>query len=166
MYKFSSFSMQLQNAYKSIELLSSIHYIQVIKKSFAHLPDAHLLPDTHQVIRKTCSEFAEKELLNSASFIDRNGAFPAKQVQMMGNLGLMATTLPEIYGGAGLDYLAYAVAVEEISRGCANAGVIMSAHNSLYLTPLQTWATDEQIEKFVIPFVDGNMQVQHLLQLG
>ena len=51
----------------------------------------------------------------------------------MGGLGLMGINAPEEIGGAGLDYLAYAVAMEEISRGCASAGVIMTAHNSLYL---------------------------------
>ncbi len=51
----------------------------------------------------------------------------------MGEMGLMGLNVPEEYGGAGMDALAYAVAMEEISRGCASAGVIMSAHNSLYL---------------------------------
>ena len=51
----------------------------------------------------------------------------------MGDLGLMGITAPEDIGGTGLDYLAYAIAMEEISRGCASAGVIMTAHNSLYL---------------------------------
>ncbi len=51
----------------------------------------------------------------------------------MGRMGLMGIMIPERYGGAGMDTLAYAVAMEEVSRGCASAGVIMSAHNSLYL---------------------------------
>jgi len=54
----------------------------------------------------------------------------------MGQLGLMGLNVPESLGGTGMDYLAYAIAMEEISRGCASAGVIMSAHNSLYLGPL------------------------------
>ena len=54
-----------------------------------------------------------------------------------------------------MNYMAYAIAMEEISRGCATAGVIMSAHNSLYLGPLQGWANDAQSEKFIKPFVTG-----------
>lgn len=64
---------------------------------------------------------------------DRTCEFPAEQVKKMGELGLMGIDVPEEFGGAGLDTLAYAVTLEEISRGCASAGVIMSAHNSLYL---------------------------------
>ena len=77
-------------------------------------------------------------------FVDRNTKgwfyspyrtcrYPEEQVRKMGELGLMGINAPEDYGGAGLDSLAYAVSLEEISRGCASAGVIHSAHNSLYL---------------------------------
>ena len=55
--------------------------------------------------------------------------FAGDQVKMMGDLGLMAVDIPESYGGTGLDYLAYAIAMEEISRGCASAGVVMSVNN-------------------------------------
>ena len=74
----------------------------------------------------------------------------------MGELGLMGIAVPEEWGGAGLDYLAYALAMEEISRGCASAGVIMSAHNSLYLSPINEWGTYKQKEKFLQPFTNGN----------
>ncbi|XP_026681377.1 short-chain specific acyl-CoA dehydrogenase, mitochondrial-like [Diaphorina citri] len=58
------------------------------------------------------------------------------QIEKMGELGLMGVEVPEDLGGTGLDYLAYAIATEEISRGCASCGVIMSVNNSLYLGPL------------------------------
>ncbi|XP_053974395.1 short-chain specific acyl-CoA dehydrogenase, mitochondrial isoform X2 [Hylaeus volcanicus] len=73
----------------------------------------------------------------------------------MGELGLMGITVPENLGGSGLDYLAYAIAMEEISRGCASAGVIMSVNNSLYLGPLEKFGTKEQKEKYISPFVTG-----------
>ena len=63
----------------------------------------------------------------------RSGDFPGEQIKKMGELGLMGINVDEELGGAGLDVLAYAIAMEEISRGCASTGVIMSAHNSLYL---------------------------------
>ena len=74
----------------------------------------------------------------------------------MGQLGLMGINVPESEGGAGLDALAYAVAMEEISRGCASAGVIMSAHNSLYLGPINKNGTAEQKEKWLTPFSGGD----------
>merc|ERR1712233_154961 len=64
----------------------------------------------------------------------------------------MAINVPESYGGGGMNALAYAVASEEISRGCASCGTIMSAHNSLYLSPIMTYGTDEQKQKWVTPW--------------
>ena len=130
--------------------------MQISNRPYAVLADMDALPETHQMLRQTCSDFVEKELIPTAYTTDKDSVFPTKQIKMMGDLGLMAIDIPEKYGGAGLDYLAYAVAMEEISRGCATAGVIMSAHNSLYLGPLKAWATDDQIEKYVVPFVDGS----------
>ena len=73
----------------------------------------------------------------------------------MGELGLMAIDVPEEYGGTGLDTLAYAVTLEEISRGCASAGVIMSAHNSLYIGPLKNFGTEKQKQDHIVPFTTG-----------
>lgn len=74
----------------------------------------------------------------------------------MGELGLMGIVVPESLGGAGLDYLAYAIAMEEISRGCASAGVIMSAHNSLYIGPILKNGNDAQKKMWVEPFTKGD----------
>ncbi len=87
------------------------------------------LSETHLMLKNTCKEFADKELIPIAAKIDKNHLYPEDIVQKMGELGLMAIDIPEKYEGAGLDYLAYAIAMEEISRGCASSGVIMSAHN-------------------------------------
>jgi len=113
------------------------------------------LPETHQMLKDTCRQFAEAELWPIAGAIDKACQFPAEQVVKMGELGLMGIDIPEEYGGTGLDALAYAVALTEISRGCASAGVIMSAHNSLYLGPLKYFANHEQKEKYVAPYVTG-----------
>lgn len=74
----------------------------------------------------------------------------------MGELGLMSVEVPEDLGGTGLDYLAYAIATEEISRGCASAGVIMSVNNSLYLGPVLKFGTQKQKEQFITPFTTGD----------
>lgn len=74
----------------------------------------------------------------------------------MGELGLMSIAVPENVGGTGLDYLAYVIAMEEISRACASTGVIMSVHNSLYLGPIEKFGSKDQKEKYITPFTNGN----------
>ena len=74
---------------------------------------------------------------------------------MMGELGLMGIAIPEEYGGAGMDPLAYALAMEEISRGCASSGVIMSVNNSLYCDPVYKFGTEEQKQEYLIPYASG-----------
>ncbi|ETN62356.1 hypothetical protein AND_005947 [Anopheles darlingi] len=113
------------------------------------------LPDTHQMLQKTCRDFADNELIPNAAKFDREHLFPAEQIRQMGELGLMAVSVKEEYGGTGLDYLAYAIAMEEISRGCASAGVIMSVNNSLYLGPLTHFGNEEQHQQFVVGYTDG-----------
>ncbi|XP_014214146.1 short-chain specific acyl-CoA dehydrogenase, mitochondrial [Copidosoma floridanum] len=113
------------------------------------------LPETHQMLQKTCRDFAEGELKPRAARTDREHLYPEEQIKKMGELGLMAITTPESLGGAGLDYLAYAIAMEEISRGCASAGVIMSVNNSLYLGPIEKFGSPEQKERYVRPFTSG-----------
>ena len=146
----------LCNQAKNVSKWSLSSSAIVSRRSYAVLPDQDALPETHQMLRKTCSDFVEKDLISVAYTTDKESIYPAKQVKMMGDLGLMGINVPESHGGTGLDCLAYAVAMEEISRGCATAGVIMSAHNSLYLGPLMAWGNDEQLKEFVSPFVDGN----------
>jgi butyryl-CoA dehydrogenase len=73
-------------------------------------------------------------------------------------LGLMGINTPTEYDGSGLDALSYAIAMEEISRGCASVGVIMSAHNSLYLYPIQYFGTDAQKQEWVAPYAACNTE--------
>ncbi|XP_078681177.1 short-chain specific acyl-CoA dehydrogenase, mitochondrial-like [Branchiostoma floridae x Branchiostoma belcheri] len=115
------------------------------------------LPETHDMLRKTCRDFADNELKPIAGDLDREHRFPTEQIKMMGELGLMAIDVSETKGGTGLDYLAYAVALEEISRGCASTGCIMSVNNSLYLGPVKNWSTEQQQETFMHKdFLDGS----------
>lgn len=89
--------------------------------------------ETHLMLKNTCKEFADKEIIPKAAQIDKTSIYPAEIVQKMGELGLMAIEVPEKYGGTGLDYIAYVIAMEEISRGCASCGVIMSVNNVINL---------------------------------
>ncbi|KAL3858431.1 hypothetical protein ACJMK2_013022 [Sinanodonta woodiana] len=114
------------------------------------------LPETHQMLKKTCRDFANNELVPIAGKLDKEHIYPREQVQKLGQLGLLCVDVPEKEGGTGLDYLAYAIAIEEISRGCASTGVILSVNNSLYLGPVQKYATQQQKEKFLKPFLHGD----------
>jgi butyryl-CoA dehydrogenase len=113
------------------------------------------LPETHEMLRKTCRDLADKELIPVAAALDREHRFPEEQIVHLAELGLMGVTIPEEDGGAGLDDLAYAIAVEEISRGCAATGTIMSAHNSLYCEPVSKWGTPGQKQRFLNSFAAG-----------
>ncbi|XP_061732166.1 short-chain specific acyl-CoA dehydrogenase, mitochondrial isoform X2 [Nerophis ophidion] len=77
------------------------------------------------------------------------------QILELGAMGVMAIEVPEELGGAGMDYLAYSVAMEEISRGCASTGVVVSVNNSLYLGPVLKFGSEEQKHKWITPFTSG-----------
>lgn len=114
------------------------------------------LSETHEMLRKTCRDFAEAELQPFAGKFDKEGKVPEETIKAMGDLGLMALAVPEEYGGTGMDYLAYAIAMEEISRGCASAGVKMSVNNSLYIGPIQMFGSEKQKQEWITPFANGD----------
>lgn len=99
-----------------------------------------------------CRKFADEELAPNAGKWDKDHSFPKDAVSQLAELGLMGINVSSDYSGSDLDPLAYAIAMEEISRGCASVGVIMSAHNSLYLYPIDTFGSDELKERYVAPY--------------
>jgi butyryl-CoA dehydrogenase len=113
------------------------------------------LTDEQRMIQQVARDFAEKEVRPIAEAIDREARFPAETVRRMGELGLMGIAIPEAWGGSGGDTVAYAVALEEVSRGCASHGAIMSVNNSLYCEPVAKFGTDEQKRRFLSPFAAG-----------
>lgn len=138
--------------------LHRLHNVYLGLNQLKHVRKASILtslPETHELLRKTCRDFAEGELKPNAAKFDKEHLYPAEQILKMGELGLMGIVVPESLGGAGLDYLAYSIACEEISRGCASAGVIMSAHNSLYIGPILKYGNEQQKKNFVEPFSTG-----------
>jgi butyryl-CoA dehydrogenase len=102
------------------------------------------LTEEQTMMRTTCRDFARQELVPKAAEIDERGEFPTEQVARMSELGLMGIAVPAELGGAGMDNVAYALAMEEISAGCASCGVIMSVNNSLVCDPLSKFGNDEQ----------------------
>ncbi|HEX4456595.1 MAG TPA: acyl-CoA dehydrogenase family protein, partial [Polyangia bacterium] len=115
------------------------------------------LTDEQKLVQKTAADFAKNEVLPKAAEIDRNHRHPKELVARMAELGLMGVAVPEQWGGAGFDTLAYALAMEEISRACASTGVIMSVNNSLVCDPLNKFATDEQKREFLAPLASGQL---------
>ncbi|MBI2608200.1 MAG: acyl-CoA dehydrogenase [Deltaproteobacteria bacterium] len=113
------------------------------------------LSEEHRMLRAMVREFAEKEIKKESQENDKAHRFPVGLVKRMGELGLMGVAIPEEYGGSGLDNLAYAIAVEEVSRGCAGTSVIMSVNNSLVGDPLLRFGTPEQKQKYLKPLAKG-----------
>ncbi len=113
------------------------------------------LSDLQKEIQKMTREFAAKELIPHARKWDEEHAWPGDAVKKLAELSLLGVAVPEAWGGAGLDAVSYALAMEEISRGCASTGVIMSVNNSLYCDPVLKYGTDAQKEQWLKPFASG-----------
>ncbi|MCC8151709.1 MAG: acyl-CoA dehydrogenase family protein, partial [Lachnospiraceae bacterium] len=104
----------------------------------------------HEELRRRIRTFAEEEVKPLAFMLDQNNEFPTEAVQKLGKLGLMGIPYPTEYGGAGLDVLSYAIAVEELARVDGGTGVILSAHVSLGSWPIFAYGTKEQKKKYLV----------------
>ena len=113
------------------------------------------LTEEQQLLQKSVREFAEAEVKPHAKEIDETGHFPFDNFKKAAELGLTGVAVPENYGGAGMDHVSYAIVIEEISRVCASTGVILSVQNSLYCDPVLRFGTEEQKQKFLVPFARG-----------
>lgn len=115
------------------------------------------LSDDHIMIRETARDVAQEVIAPLASEYDKKEEFPWKSVKQLQELGFMSMMVDEKYGGAGLDTISYALAMEEVSGACASTGVTMSVNNSLYAYPVEKWATEDQIEQFLIPTISEKL---------
>ncbi|MCG8396372.1 acyl-CoA dehydrogenase [Bacillus atrophaeus] len=115
------------------------------------------LSDEHEMIRKLVRDFAKNEVAPSAAERDEQERFDRGLFQEMADLGLTGIPWPEQYGGIGSDYLAYVIAVEELSKVCASTGVTLSAHTSLCGWPLYAYGTEEQKQTYLTPLALGEM---------
>jgi alkylation response protein AidB-like acyl-CoA dehydrogenase len=105
---------------------------------------ASLLSEEHEMLRNAAREFAQNEILPIAAEHDESGEFPLDTIRKMGKMGLMGIEVPEEYGGAGMDTLAYVLALEEICKADAAHGTVMSVNNSLFCYGILKFGTDEQ----------------------
>ena len=111
--------------------------------------------EAHEELRAKVREFAETEVKPIAFLLDKENRFPSEAIKKFGEMGLMGIPYPKEYGGAGLDVLSYAIAVEELSRVDGGTGVILSAHVSLGSYPIFAFGTEEQKQKYLVPLAKG-----------
>lgn len=113
------------------------------------------LTEEHEMIRKMVRDFAENEVAPTAAERDEEERFDREIFDKMAELGLTGIPWPEEYGGIGSDYLAYCIAIEELSRVCASTGVTLSAHTSLAGWPIYKFGSEEQKQKYLRPMAKG-----------
>ncbi|GEP90186.1 Acyl-CoA dehydrogenase [Chitinophaga terrae (ex Kim and Jung 2007)] len=113
--------------------------------------------EEHLMIQKAARDFAVNELLPGVIERDEHQKFPAEQIKKLGELGFLGMMVSPKYGGAGLDTISYVLAMEEISKVDASASVVMSVNNSLVCWGLETFGTEEQKQKYLVPLASGQI---------
>ncbi|HTW69866.1 MAG TPA: acyl-CoA dehydrogenase family protein [Acetobacteraceae bacterium] len=116
-----------------------------------------ILTEEQAMIRDTAREFAREHLAPLSAEWERTAAFPRAALEEMGRLGFLGMTVPPEWGGAGTDYVSYALALEEIAAGDAAVAVVMSGHNSVGCMPLVAYGTEAQKERYLRPMAAGRM---------
>lgn len=116
-----------------------------------------LLTEEQAMIRDMARQFARERLAPGAAERDRTHRFPAEELREMGELGLLGMVVPEEWGGAGADAVAYALAIEEIAAGDGAISTIMSVHNSVGCAPILKFGTDAQKEQYLRPMAAGRV---------
>jgi butyryl-CoA dehydrogenase len=129
-----------------------------VRNPILETPDGPMdfaLNEEHRMVQKTARSFAARKLKPVASRMDRDGAYPAELVRELGEMGLMGVFVPQEYGGAGMDLISYAIALEEISKVWASLGTIMSVNNSLVCASLLRFGTEAQKKRYLPLLANG-----------
>lgn len=111
--------------------------------------------EEQEMLKKMVLEFGQNEIAKEVDRMEKENRFPKEIVNKMGELGLMGIPIPEKYGGSGMDYLSYILAIKEISKVSASVGVILSVHTSVGTIPILTFGTEEQKKKYVPKLATG-----------
>ncbi len=111
--------------------------------------------EEHELVRQSVRDFAEKEIKPVARELDKQEKFSLELTQRMGEMGLFGMVVSPDYGGHGMDYLAYIIAVEEVARVDGSQAATVAAHNSLGIGPLYQFGTEEQKKKYLPPLCTG-----------
>ncbi len=115
------------------------------------------LTEEHRMIQSMARDFARNELLPTAAERDRTKEFPRENLRKMAELGFLGMTVPEEYGGAGLDTVSYALALTEIAYACASTAVVMSVHNSIVCESMNRYGSDELKAKYLGALTSGEI---------
>lgn len=121
------------------------------------------LTEEQQYVRDVARKFSEERLFPRAGKFDKTCQLDRGLIKEMSSLGLMGVKVPEEYGGAGLDNLAYTICIEELARGCASHALTVAVHGSLFAMPLLDSGTEEQKKKYLPPVCSGEMMAAYSL---
>jgi alkylation response protein AidB-like acyl-CoA dehydrogenase len=114
-----------------------------------------VMSEEHEQLQKMVRDFAQKEIAPIAAEFDESGDFPMATIKKMGELGLMGIEVPEEYGGAAMDTLAYVLTMIEVAKADASHSTILSVNNSLYNYGLMKFGTEEQKQNYLVPIASG-----------
>jgi alkylation response protein AidB-like acyl-CoA dehydrogenase len=114
------------------------------------------LTDEQKLFQKTIREFCDREIKPISERIDKEEFFPEELYKKMGRMGLMGMTVPQKYGGAGIDRISYMIALEEISRVCGSTGINVEAHNSLGVCHIYERGNEQQRSKYLKKLTNGD----------
>jgi len=114
-----------------------------------------LLTEEQKMLKEMAARFAREEVAPAATKNDREAIFPTDIIRKAADLGLMGIAYPQEYGGGGMDFVSYVLAIEEISRYCASTGVILSAHSSLATDPIYRFGSEDQKRRYLPELCSG-----------
>ncbi|TET90935.1 MAG: acyl-CoA dehydrogenase [Methanomassiliicoccales archaeon] len=113
------------------------------------------LTEEQKMVQQMAREFAENEMMPHAAEWEKNNEIPMELYRKMAELGMLGGPIPEEYGGAGMDYVAYHLMIEEIARACSSVRTTVSVHTSLASTTLLLFGSEEQKQKYLVPMAKG-----------
>jgi alkylation response protein AidB-like acyl-CoA dehydrogenase len=113
------------------------------------------LTEEQKLLHNTIMDFARDRIAPGARERDEKSIFPSDIIRELAGLGIMGAIIPSEYGGSGLDYICYAITIEELARADASVAIIISSHNSLCTNHIYTFGTEEQRKRYVIPLAKG-----------
>ncbi|MCH7472425.1 acyl-CoA dehydrogenase family protein [bacterium] len=111
--------------------------------------------DEHVMVRETVRSLVDEKIAPRARELDETGVFPHEAMSELAGLDLLGACIPEEYGGAGMDFVAYVIAIEEVARGCGSTALTLAAHSSLCMAPILDLGTEEQKKKYLPPLCSG-----------
>src|SRR5512136_1430177 len=117
------------------------------------------LTEEQRIWRKTVHDFVNAELRPHAREVDETGQFNWTAVRKMGPIGLLGLNIPEEFGGAGVDAISAAIAIEELGRGCGSTGLAIAAHNGLGTAPIILFGSEEQKKRYLPRAASGESKL-------